>query len=311
MTTLVTGGLGYLGSQLLRDLADCPGVADGRIRILDSLQRPRHHVLWDLPAAGDYEFVHGDVRDAETVAESMDGVDAVIHLAAITNAARSTEIPEQTRAVNRDGALTVFEAAREAGVEDFVYASTVSVYGTTDGTADETAETDPASPYAAAKRDAEQAILDRAEGAALTATALRFGTVHGWSAGMRFDTIPTEFAFAAATGKPLQVYEFEALGARYRPLVHVGDAARAMRFALTALDGGVYNVVGENATVAEIAETVAAVVPETTVERVAVADDAARSCRADGGKLARAGFTTRYGLVDGIEEIVERFGRVR
>jgi len=311
MTTLVTGGLGYLGSRLLRDLADCPGVADGRIRILDSLQRPRHHVLWDLPDAGDYEFVHGDVRDAETVAESMDGVDAVIHLAAITNAARSTEIPEQTRAVNRDGALTVFEAAREAGVEDFVYASTVSVYGTTDGTADETAETDPASPYAAAKRDAERAILDRAEGAALTATALRFGTVHGWSAGMRFDTIPTEFAFAAATGKPLQVYEFEALGARYRPLVHVGDAARAMRFALTALDGGVYNVVGENATVAEIAETVAAVVPETTVERVAVADDAARSCRADGGKLARAGFTTRYGLVDGIEEIVERFGRVR
>ena len=311
MTTLVTGGLGYLGSRLLRDLADCPGVADGRIRILDSLQRPRHHVLWDLPDAGDYEFVHGDVRDAETVAESMDGVDAVIHLAAITNAARSTEIPEQTRAVNRDGALTVFEAAREAGVEDFVYASTVSVYGTTDGTADETAATDPASPYAAAKRDAERAILDRAEGAALTATALRFGTVHGWSAGMRFDTIPTEFAFAAATGKPLQVYEFEALGARYRPLVHVGDAARAMRFALTALDGGVYNVVGENATVAEIAETVAAVVPETTVERVAVADDAARSCRADGGKLARAGFTTRYGLVDGIEEIVERFGRVR
>jgi len=311
MTTLVTGGLGYLGSRLLRDLADCPGVADGRIRILDSLQRPRHHVLWDLPDAGDYEFVHGDVRDAETVAESMDGVDAVIHLAAVTNAARSTEIPEQTRAVNRDGALTVFEAAREAGVEDFVYASTVSVYGTTDGTADETAATDPASPYAAAKRDAERAILDRAEGAALTATALRFGTVHGWSAGMRFDTIPTEFAFAAATGKPLQVYEFEALGARYRPLVHVGDAARAMRFALTALDGGVYNVVGENATVAEIAETVAAVVPETTVERVAVADDAARSCRADGGKLARAGFTTRYGLVDGIEEIVERFGRVR
>jgi UDP-glucose 4-epimerase len=311
MTTLVTGGLGYLGSRLLDELADCPGVADGPIRILDNLQRPRHHVLWDLPEAGDYEFVHGDVRDAGTVAEAMNGVDAVVHLAAITNAARSTEIPEQTRAVNFDGALTVFEAAREAGVDRFVYASTVSVYGTTSGAVDETAETDPESPYAAAKRDAERAILDSAEGTATTATALRFGTVHGWSAGMRFDTIPTEFAFAAATGQPLQVYEIEALGARFRPLVHVGDAARAMRFALTDLDGGVYNVVGENATVAEIAETVAEIVPETTVERVTVSGGSARSCRADGEKLARAGFTTRYGLADGIEGIVERVEGVR
>lgn len=311
MTTLVTGGLGYLGSRLLRELAERSDRSDGPIRILDSLQRPRHHVLWTLPDAGDYEFVSGDVRDAETVAGAMEGVDAVVHLAAITNAARTTEIPEETRAVNHDGALTVFEAAREAGVEDFVYASTVSVYGTTDRVVDETADTDPASPYAEAKRDAERAILDRAEGTGPSATALRFGTVHGWSAGMRFDTIPTAFAFAAATGRALQVYEFEGVGDRSRPLVHVGDAARAMRFALTELDGGIYNVVGANATVAEIAETVAAVVPDTTVERVTVSDGSPRSCRADGGKLVRAGFEVEYGLVDGIEDVVERVGRFR
>jgi len=307
MTTLVTGGLGYLGSRLLRELAAAPGVGDEPIRILDNLQRPRHHVLWGLPDAGDYEFVRGDVRDADVVAEAMTGVDAVVHLAAITNAARSTEIPEETRTVNRDGALTVFEAAREAGVEEFVYASTCSVYGTTEGVVDETADTAPESPYAEAKRDAERAILDRGEEADPTVTALRFGTVHGWSRGMRFDTIPTGFAFAAATGQPVQVYEFEGLDARYRPLVHVGDAARAMGFALADLDGGVYNVVGENATVAEIARTVADVLPDASVERVTVSDGAARSCRADGGKLARAGFEMESGLARGIAEVVDRF----
>ncbi|MFT4911263.1 MAG: UDP-glucose 4-epimerase [Natronomonas sp.] len=311
MTTLVTGGLGYLGSRLLRELAARPAVVDGPIRVLDNLQRPRHHVLWGLPDAGDYdddyEFVRGDVRDEEVVSEAMTGVDAVVHLAAITNAARSTEIPEETRTVNRDGALTVFEAAREAGVEEFVYASTCSVYGTTEGVVDETADTAPESPYAEAKRAAERAILDRGEEADPTVTALRFGTVHGWSAGMRFDTIPTEFAFAAATGQRVQVYEFEGLDERYRPLVHVGDAARAMGFALADLDGGVYNVVGENATVAEIARTVADVAPDASVERVRVADGAARSCRVDGGKLAGAGFEMESGLADGIAEVVERF----
>jgi UDP-glucose 4-epimerase len=307
MTTLVTGGLGYLGSRLLRELADPPGVVDEPIRILDNLQRPRHHVLWNLPEDGDYEFVRGDVRDADVVAEAMDGVDAVVHLAAITNAARSAEIPEETRAVNHDGALTVFEAAREAGVEDFVYASTCSVYGSAEKVLDETAATDSETPYAEAKRDAERAILDRAEGARMTVTALRFGTVHGWSAGMRFDTIPTEFASAAAMGQPVQVYEFESVGERYRPLVHVGDGARAMVFALTDLDGGVYNVVGKNATVAEIAQTLASMVPEATIERVPVSDGSPRSCRADGGKLERAGFETVVSLADGVEEVVERF----
>jgi UDP-glucose 4-epimerase len=306
MTTLVTGGLGYLGSRLLRELADPPGVVDEPIRILDNLQRPRHHVLWNLPEDGDYEFVRGDVRDADVVAEVMDGVDAVVHLAAITNAARSTEIPDETRAVNCDGAVTVFEAAREAGVEEFVYASTCSVYGSAEKVLDETAATDPETPYAEAKRDAERAILDRAEGAKMTATALRFGTVHGWSAGMRFDTIPTEFALAAAMGQPVQLYEFPAVDERYRPLVHVGDAARAMVFALRELEGGVYNVVGENVTVAEIARSVAGVVREATIERVTVSDGSARSCQADGGKLERAGFETVVSLADGVKEISER-----
>jgi nucleoside-diphosphate-sugar epimerase len=286
-------------------------IAEETVRILDDLQRSRHHVLWELPSTGEYEFVRADVRDADAVAAAMEGVDAVVHLAAITNAARSTEIPAATRAVNRDGALTVFEAARAAGVETFVYASTCSVYGTPDGVADERTDPDPRSPYAEAKLAAERAILDRAASDQLTATALRFGTVHGWSRGMRFDTIPTEFAFAAATGQPLRVYEFEGLGVRYRPLVHVGDAARAMRFALSDLDGGVYNVVGENATVEGIAETVSAVVPGTSVEPVTVSEGSARSCRVGGRKLERAGFETEYVLADGIEEIVDQIGPVR
>jgi UDP-glucose 4-epimerase len=306
MRVLVTGGLGYLGSRLLRDLGETPAITDEPIRLFDSLQRPRQHVLWSLPEDAEYEFVRGDVRDAEAVAGAMRGVDAVVHLAAITNATRSREIPETTTAVNRDGAVAVFEAAIDADVERFVYASTCSVYGTTAEVVDETADPAPRSPYARAKRDAERAIIERACETHTTATALRFGTVHGWAAGMRFDTIPTEFAFAAATGQPLRVYEFEGFEARYRPLIHVADAARAIRFALGDLEGGVYNVVGENATVAEIARVAAAAAPGATIERVSVSDGSARSCRADGAKLERQGFEPKHELADGTGETVDR-----
>lgn len=213
---------------MIRELPDHPEFSGETIRILDNFRQPRFHALWDLPVYADYEFVKGDIRENDDVREAVDGVDTVFHLAAITNAPDTFDIPEKTWDVNYEGALRVFEAAQEAGVSEFVNVSTCSVYGTTEEEITEEFACDPESPYGEAKLEAEQEILDRYDGE-MGLTALRLGTVYGWTTGMRFDTVVDKFALLAATGQPLTVYE----GAedQKRPYLHVQDSVRSMLFA--------------------------------------------------------------------------------
>ncbi|WP_135366090.1 NAD-dependent epimerase/dehydratase family protein [Halosimplex halophilum] len=305
MTVLVTGGLGYLGSRLIRELPDHPAFSDQTIRILDNYRQPRFHSLWDLPAYADYEFVDADVRDAEAVREAMDGVDAVFHLAAVTNAPETFDIPEKTWEVNHEAALTTYEAARDAGVDQFVNVSTCSVYGTTEEEIDETFDCDPESPYGEAKLEAEQEMLARYDGET-GLTALRLGTVYGWTTGMRFDTVVDKFALLAATGEPLTVYE----GAedQKRPYLHVQDAVRSMLFAAAELgDGEAYNVVGQNGRLQDVVDAVEKHFPDVEVGYVEAEQLNQLSYIVSDEKIRAEGFETAYTLDDGVAELADKF----
>ncbi|HJL70285.1 MAG TPA: NAD-dependent epimerase/dehydratase family protein, partial [Anaerolineales bacterium] len=108
MHVLVTGGLGHIGSELIRRLAKNPAVR--AVTILDNLLTQRYVSLFNLPAEADYTFIEGDVLEPDDVARAMRGVDSVVHLAAITNAEGSFDISEQVQSVNYDGTRNVVQA---------------------------------------------------------------------------------------------------------------------------------------------------------------------------------------------------------
>ena len=305
MTVLVTGGLGYLGSRLIRELPDHPSFSGEEIRILDNFRQPRYHALWDLPTYADYDLIDGDIRDGEAVREAVDGVDTVFHLAAITNAPETFDIPEKTWDVNYDGALNVYEAARETGASQFVNVSTCSVYGTTEEEIDESFECDPESPYGEAKLEAEQEMLDRYDGT-MGVTALRLGTVYGWTTGMRFDTVVDKFALLAASGSPLTVYE----GAenQRRPYLHAHDSVRSMLFAASELgDGEAYNVVGENGRLQDVVDAIVEHFPGVEVGYTEVEHLNQLSYIVSDEKIRSEGFETCYTLDQGVAELADKF----
>ncbi|NUC70871.1 NAD(P)-dependent oxidoreductase [Haloterrigena sp. SYSU A558-1] len=305
MTVLVTGGVGYLGSRLIRELPDHPAFSDKDIRILDNFRQPRYNALWDLPVYADYDFVEGDIRDEEVVREAMEGVDTVFHLAAITNAPETFDIPEKTWEVNYDGALTVFEIARDAGVNEFVNAVTCSVYGTTEKKIEEGFECDPESPYGEAKLEAEQEMFDRWNGE-MGLTGLRLGTVYGWTTGMRFDTVVDKFAYLAATGQPLTVYK----GAedQKRPYLHVQDAVRSMMFAADKLgDGEPYNVVGQNGRLQDVVDAIKRHFPGVEIGYTEAEQLNQLSYIVSDEKIQNKGFETAYTIDQGVEELADKF----
>jgi len=305
MTVLVTGGIGYIGSRLIRELPDHPSYSGETIRILDNYRQPRFHALWDLPSYADYEFVEGDVRDEAVVRDAMDGVDTVFHLAAITNAPETFDIPEKTWDVNYDGALNVYGAARDADVSQFVNVSTCSVYGRTDREIEEDFDCDPESPYGEAKLEAEQEMLEAYDGE-MGLTALRMGTVYGWTTGMRFDTVVDKFALLAATGHPLTVYE----GAeeQKRPYLHIQDAVRSMLFAGSELgDGDVYNVVTENGKLLDVVDAIDRHFPNVEIGYTEAEQLNQLSYIVSDEKIRARGFEPAYSLDQGVAELADKF----
>lgn len=309
MTVLITGGLGYLGSRLIREVPDHPAYAGEEVRILDNLRQPRFHSLWDLPSYAEYSFVEGDIRDADVRAEALDGVDTVFHLAAITNAPETFDIPEKTWAVNHQAAVDLYRDSVAAGVDEFVNAVTCSVYGRTEEMITEAFDCEPESPYGEAKLAAEQEMFDLHDGR-MGLTGLRLGTVYGWTRGMRFDTVVDKFAYLAATDQPLTVYE----GAedQKRPYLHVQDAVRSMLFAGAELgDGEAYNVVGQNGRLQDVVDAIVKHFRDVDIGYTEAEQLNQLSYIVSDEKIHDEGFETMYTLDQGVAELADKFRAMR
>lgn len=305
MTVLVTGGLGYIGSRLIREIPDHPAYSGEEIRILDNFRQPRYHALWDLPSYADYDMIRGDIRDADDRAEALEGVDTVFHLAAVTNAPETFDIPEKTWEVNHEAAVDLFEDARDAGVDEFINAVTCSVYGRTEEKITEDFDCDPESPYGEAKLAAEQEMFKLYNGE-MELTGLRLGTVYGWTTGMRFDTVVDKFAWLAAMGNPLTVYE----GAedQKRPYLHVQDAVRSMLFAGANLgDGEAYNIVGQNGRLQDVVDAIEKHFPDVEIGYTEAEQLNQLSYIVSDEKIRKEGFETAYTLDQGVEELADKF----
>lgn len=226
MNVLITGNAGYVGPAVVRLLrrarpdAALAGYDAGFF--FRNLTRPG-----PVPECALDVQHFGDVRAIG--AEHLRGVDAVVHLAAISNDPMGKAFEEVTLAVNRDASIRLARLAREAGVRAFAFASSCSVYGQAEEA--ERTETSPVAPltaYARSKVDTEEA-LRRLAGPDFRVTCLRFATACGMSDRLRLDLVLNDFvASAIATGAITILSD----GTPWRPLIHVEDMARAMDWAI-------------------------------------------------------------------------------
>ena len=301
---LVTGGAGYVGAVVVEELLD----RGHSVRVLDALLHgsvPSLLPVWGNPR---FEFVRGDVRDGSARRQALEGVDRVLHLAAIVGDPACAREPERAREVNHGATTGLLDAAEAAGVERLVFASTCSNYGKmadSDVLATEDFELRPVSLYAETKVAAELDVLGRSNNG-LPTCCLRLATVHGASPRMRFDLTVNEFTREVALGKELVVFGEQF----WRPYVHVRDAARAACLVLSApldqIRGEVFNVgsTDENYRKLDIVELLKARDPAAKISFVHKDEDP-RDYRVSFEKVKeRLGFETERTVDDGIGEVM-------
>ena len=263
---VVTGALGHIGSRFIRSKGLEPF---HEVVLIDNLATQRFPSLFDLPAGVAFRFVEADVCTAP-LEPLFEDADVVVHMAAMTNAAGSFEIQEQVEKVNFEGTERVARACAKTGSR-LLFLSTTSVYGTAKDVVDESCGPDdlkPQSPYAESKLRAEGLLAELGARSGLRFVTPRLGTIYGTSIGMRFHTAVNKFVWQACQGQPITVWR-TAMDQK-RPYLDLSDAVRALRFFIDTdrFDGGIYNVLTDNATVRDIVEAIRAEVPDLKIELV-------------------------------------------
>ena len=287
MKILITGNLGYVGPIVARHLRRMH--PEARLVGYDSaFFATLLSGAVVLPERTLDEQHYGDVRDIPSAL--LEGVDAVVHLAAVSNDPMGNKFERVTEDVNYRASVDIGRKASKAGVSHFVFASSCSVYGFAPGAArNEDDELNPQTAYARSKVNGEKGLAEIRDNRMMV-TCLRFATACGMSERLRLDLVLNDFvASALATGEISVLSD----GSPWRPLIDVRDMARAIDWGTTrdAGDGGQFVAINvgtddRNYQVKDLAEAVAAVVPGTTVSINEAAPPDTRSYKVDFSRFA-------------------------
>lgn len=302
MKALVTGGAGFIGSNLVPLL--CREGWD--VRVLDNLSSGYRENLRGV----DVEFVERDIRDVDAALAATRGVDAVFHLAASVGNARAFDNPREDSDVNVLGTLALLMAAAKNGVSRFVYSSSAAIFGELQGdVVDEQHPQHPASAYGVSKLAGEKHALCAGMNHAMIVSCLRYFNVYGVH--QRYDAygnvIPI-FAHRLLGGRPLTIYGD---GQQTRDFVNARDVARVNLLAATyPTSSDVYNVgCGEAITINRLAALMQEVSGiRAPIEYAPKRPGEVLHCRAETSKLQRTlGFAPDPNITAGLGEYLEWF----
>jgi len=311
---LITGGAGFIGSNLTEAMLR----RGDAVRVLDNFSTGRHENLaeakeWAATGGGEFDLLEGDMCDPETCRRGMQQVDYVLHQAAIPSVQRSVLDPVGTNAVNVGGTLNLLEAAREAQVERFVFASSSSLYGESETLPKiETMPSAPISPYGLQKLACETycGLYYRLYG--LPTVALRYFNVFGprQDPTSEYSAVIPRFITAAKAGQPPTIYGD---GEQSRDFTFVANVVRANQLSCVAGPealGGAYNIgCGERITLNELIAAIGAIVQkEIRPEHVDPREgDIRHSLAAIDAAAERLGFRPEVALTEGLQRTVEAY----
>ena len=293
---LVTGGSGFIGRHVVAALSG----ASATVRVVDVAAHPDPCI----------DLVQGDLADADVLDASLaGGVDAVVHLAAVTSVLRSLEHPELTYRTNVAATAGLLEAARRAGVRSLVFASTNAVTGPMDAPAiTERAVLHPLTPYGSTKAAAEMLMSAYTASYGLRCAALRLTNVYG--PGMQAkDSIVARLMRAIRLGQTFEIYGD---GRQVRDYVHVADVIAAIRLGLLRDDWRGPMVIGTGASlsVLEVVDAVRAVTgADLSVRHGPPKAGEMPAVIVDSGRARAAGWSAQYGFAEGLAGVWEEWSR--
>lgn len=293
----VTGCAGYLGDNVVEQLLNSTNYVFGVDNLTYSSKYMRFHELFD--------FNRLDITDEKFLSRLEEiNPDVVVHLAGIVGDGACASNPEKTVDVNQSATLKIAQYCRENS-KHLVFASTCSVFGANDNLVDELGVTNPLSLYAGTKLKAEDYVRMVPKH-----TIFRFGTLFGMSsehARIRCDLVANILSFKGIQGDTLIVFG----GEQYRPLLHVSDAANAIKFIIEKQKYGTYVIAEDNYTIDYLAKKVSNVIKDITNEEVIpeisqtdMPFEDLRNYKVDTSKIRGVGWTPKVSLEWGLKDMI-------
>jgi UDP-glucose 4-epimerase len=258
MNVLVTGGAGYIGTELVERLAKNPEVE--RILVFDNLSRSNFNLFLGRKIAGHTKihFQKGELLDSRGLKKALNGIDVVYHLAARVTTPFANSDAHLYEQVNHWGTAELVYAVEESKVKRFIYTSSAGVYGSSDEALDESSRPNPKTFYAISKLRGEEHVRRLAE--RMDTYIFRCGNVYGYSRSMRFDAVINKFVFEANFEKRITIHGD---GNQSRAFIHINQVAQALANVLhTGLESGTYNLVSRNLKVIDIVDELKQLIPD-------------------------------------------------
>jgi len=301
---LLIGGGGYVGVELQKLLAK----SGYQVRVLDTFWYPNGR--WDN-SDGDFisniEYIKGDIRYKDVLRNALNGVDACIHLACISNDPSYELNPNLAKSINFEAFQLFTDEINKSSAKRIIYASSSSVYGVkTEEHVTEELSCNPLTDYSRYKVMCEDLALKKiTEEKCLT--IVRPSTVCGYSRRQRFDLVVNVLTLSALTNSVIRVDG----GDQFRPNLHIEDMIQSYKFLLESkietIDRKIYNIAGENLTVLDIAKKVQIQMNKKCEIEIAPVLDP-RSYRVSGKKIElEIGFFPRFNVEDAIDDLKKAF----